>query len=458
MIRDRYDPLDLFALIPALTLAMDPVLARIDQLLDDPAIVTRVKADMQQRYRHSACKGRSSTPVEVVLRLLVVRRLYHWSYADTEHCVADSLVLRQFCRVYAQPVPDRSTIIRWAACIRPTTLDALVARLVTLATERGVTRGRKLRLDTTVVETTMHYPSDSSLLADGVRLLSRWVGRARRLIDGPAALCRNRTRSASRAARQIGESTRRRGETGTLLRRAAYRRLLGITRAMLTQAEAVAARLTDEAGSRVRAALAQVSGLTRRVVQQTERRLAGESVPAAQKVVSLFESHTAILRRDKPRIQTEFGHKVVIDEVEGGIITRCQRLAGNAADAEQLVPALAAHQQQFGRAPGLVATDRGFWAADCEAVAQAAGVQRVAIPQSGGRVSAARRAIERQRWFRRAQRFRAGGEGRISVWKRRGHLGRCPDHGEAGFDRWIGWGTITNNLQAMAAHEVARAA
>src|SRR5690349_7189100 len=181
MIRDRYDPLDLFALIPALALEMDPLLAEIDRLLDDPALLIRVKGDLVQRYPHSATTGRSSTPAEVILRLLVVRRLYHWSYVDTEHFVADSLVLRQFCRVYAHRVPDHSTLIRWAACISPTTIEALNARLVTVATQRGVTRGRKLRLDTTVVETQILYPSDSTLLADGVRVLSRLDRKSTRL-------------------------------------------------------------------------------------------------------------------------------------------------------------------------------------------------------------------------------------------------------------------------------------
>jgi transposase, IS5 family len=451
MIVDRYDPLDLFALIPALTLAMDPELAQIDQVLDDPALLALVRADLCQRSPQSASRGRHGTPVEVVLRLLVVRRLYDWSFEETEHFVADSLVLRQFCRLYAQRVPDDTTLIRWAGCIRPATVDALNARLVAVARERGVTRGRKLRLDTTVVETTIHYPSDSTLLADGVRMLSRLVGRARQLVDGPAALFRSRVRSARRAAQRIGASTRKRGETAVTERLAAYRRLLAIARAMVRQGEAVAASLTDAAGDRLRTALEQTSALTRRVVQQTTRRLAGEQVPAHEKVVSLVEPHTAIIRRDKPRAQTEFGHKILLGECEGGIIGQYAVLCGNAADAPQLIPAVDRHRAQCGGPPRLVATDRGFWGADCERQLAERGVRRVAIPRAG-HVDAERRRYERSRWFRRAQRFRAGGEGRISVAKRRGHLGRCRDHGEEGFHRWVGWGVIANNLQAIAFH------
>jgi IS5 family transposase len=329
------------------------------------------------------------------------------------------------------------------------------ARLVRLAGAQGITRGRKLRLDTTVVETTIHPPSDSALLADGVRVLSRLLRQARPLVTGPASLFRERVRSARRQARAIGESTRKRGEVGALLRQQAYRRLLAIARAMVRQSRQVAERLPVPAGARLRGALDATATLTEQVIDQTRRRLAGESVPADEKVVSLVEPHTAILRRDKPLRQAEFGHKVLLGEVEGGIIAQVQVLTGNAADSAQLLPSVAAHQAQFGRAPDLCATDRGFWSAGCEEAARRAGVKRVAIPQSGGRVSAARRQQERSRSFRRAQRFRAGGEGRISVCKRRGHLGRCRDHGADGFQRWIGWGVLANNLRVIADHAAA---
>src|SRR4051794_29591713 len=149
MIRDRYDPVDLFTQIPRLCLQFEPVLSHLDRLLEDDALFAAVKADLARRSPRSLTHGRSSTPVEVILRLLVVRRLYGWSYEETEHFVGDSLILRQFCRLYWESVPDDTTMIRWANQIGPQTVQRLHERVVELARAQRVTRGRKLRVDST---------------------------------------------------------------------------------------------------------------------------------------------------------------------------------------------------------------------------------------------------------------------------------------------------------------------
>jgi IS5 family transposase len=141
MLRDRYDPMDLFTQIPRLCLQFEPVLAHLDRLLEDDQLFAQVKADLARRSPQSLMRGRASTPVEVILRMLVVRRLYGWSYEETEHFVADSLVLRQFCRLYLEPVPDDTTLIRWANLIGPKTLERLNDHVVELARARKVTRG-----------------------------------------------------------------------------------------------------------------------------------------------------------------------------------------------------------------------------------------------------------------------------------------------------------------------------
>src|SRR5215210_8489208 len=143
MIVDRYAPVNLLALVPQRVLDFEPELRELDHLLDDDVLFQRIKADLGRRRPHSLSRGRHSTPVEVILRLLVVKRLYQWSYEQTEHFVGDSLVLRQFCRLYLQPVPDDTTLIRWAKLISPETLERLNERAVALAFEREVTRGRK---------------------------------------------------------------------------------------------------------------------------------------------------------------------------------------------------------------------------------------------------------------------------------------------------------------------------
>ena len=326
MIVDRFEPVNLSQLIPELRLEMEPELAQLDRLLEDDAIFLQVKADFSKRHPNSERLGRHSTPIEVILRMLVVRRLYDWSFEATERNVSDSLLLRQFCRLYLEPVPDDTTLIRWAKLISPETLERLNERAVALAFEREVTRGRKLRTDGTVVETNICHPTDSGLLNDGVRVLGRLMGKAKEVLEGSGEAFRNRSRSAKRLGRSIAEGARRRGEEAKEVSKAAYERLLGVARASLKQAGKVQQMLRSQAqahlGGRLADELERFEGLLERVVEQTERRvLKGERVAAGEKLVSLFEEHTAIIARGKVGKKTEFGRKVWLSEVEGGIIT-----------------------------------------------------------------------------------------------------------------------------------------
>jgi len=216
---------------------MDAQLAHIDQLLDDDELYQIVRQDLEQRYPLTRSTGRPSTPVEVILRMLVVKHMYGLSYEKSEQYVKDSLVLRRFCRVYLEEVPDHSTLNKWALTIKPDTLQALNARVVKLATELRVTSGRKLRTDGTLVETNIHYPTDSSLLADSVRVLSRTMKRAQPVLEGVSDLAketfRDRTRSARRAARQIGNAARQ----GSQATKKTYRRLVDTAKASIRQAQ-----------------------------------------------------------------------------------------------------------------------------------------------------------------------------------------------------------------------------
>ncbi len=456
MIVDRYEPVNLLELIPQLRLEMEPELAALDRLLDDDEIFLQIKADFSKRHPNSERLGRRSTPVEVVLRMLIVRRLYDWSFEATERNVSDSLVLRQFTRLYLEAAPDDTTLIRWAKLIGPRTLERLNERAVALAFERKLTRGRKLRTDATVVETNISHPTDSSLLGDGVRVLSRLLGRAKEALEGTGESFRNRSRSAKRLARRIDEGARRRGEEAKEALKGAYGRLIGVAKASLKQAQKVRQMLLPEQQHGLAGELERFAGLVERVVEQTERRvLKGESVKAAQKLVSIFEEHTSIIRRGKAGKETEYGHKVWLEETEGGIISGYRVLEGNPADRDQLLPALQRHEQSFGKPPRLVAADRGVYSPENERECQKRGVERVCLPKPGNK-SEKRREYERQGWFRRGMRFRAGIEGRISVSKRRGYLGRCRDKGEEGFGRWVGWGVLASNLHAIARVEAAR--
>ncbi len=466
MLRDCYPAVDLFALAPALALQFEPVLAQLDRLLEDDTLFQAIKTDLGRRRPHTLETGRPSTPVEVLLRLLVVRRLYGWSYAETEQFVNDSLVLRQFCRLGLERVPDDTTLLRWAGLVQPSTLQRLLDHVVALARQLHVTRGRKLRVDSTVVQTPIHYPTDSGLLLDGVRTLGRLIRRAHPAVAerlaGVRDAFRTRTRSARRQVQRIHRAARRKGAAALAVQQEAYGRLCRVARAVVRQAErvqqalAAAAPGTEPGAARRRHEVARVLPLVRRVIAQTERRvLHGEPVRAEAKVVSLVEPHTAILPRHKPGRPVEFGRKVWLAEVEGGIITDARVLAGAPPDAREVAPSVARHQRQFGRVPDLLTGDRGCSTAPVRREVAAAGVRRVALPHTG-RPSAASRARERARWFQRGYRWRAGIEGRIGVLQRGYGLARCPDHGAAGVERWVGWGVLTANLVTIARATAAR--
>lgn len=456
MLQDRYETDKLFESILKLTNQMDPILSEIDQLLDDEALYQLIRNDLAKRFPQTEVTGRNSTPVEVVLRMLAVRRLYRLSYEQTEYQVRDSLVLRQFCRVYLQDVPDDTTLIRWAGLIQPGTLEQFNVRLTELACQLKVTRGRKLRTDGTVVETNIHPPSDSSLLADSVRVLGRTLSRAKKALGQQAelgqAVFRNRTRSARRYARQVGEAMRRRSEQAKSEGKKAYRKLIQVTQATIEQAQQVLPGLQEQATHQAKKLVQTLETFlprAQRVVTQTVRRvLQQEKVPASEKIVSIFEAHTDIIRRNKAHKPTEYGHKVWLDEVDGGILSRWDVLSGNPNDDQQWLPSLDHHIQRFGSAPWQASADRGVHSDENEDQAQERGVQRVILPKPGKR-SEARLNHERQAWFKRGRKWHNGVEGRISVLKRCHELNRCRDHGQEGFDKWVGWGVITANLKIM---------
>jgi IS5 family transposase len=342
--------------------------------------------------------------------------------------------------------------------------------VVALARALKVTRGRKLRLDGTVVETTIHHPSDSGLLGDGVRVLSRLLRRLLRrakavLGEAAAGLSkaafRTRTRSARRLTQRLHRLARRKGAGAAEPMRHAYARLIGVARTSLGQAAAVCAALRARSEASARRLVRQfetfLPRVERAIAQATRRVIHGEAVPAPEEIVSLFEPHTRVIVRHKAGKPVEFGRKLWLEEVEGGIVSGWRLLEAPGPDAPQLVPSLAAHQQRFGKPPWLLTADRGVFSPRNEAQAERAGVRRVAIP-AAGRASGTPERIrtERQRWFRRGFRFRAGIEGRISVLQRCYRLDRCRDHGERGMGRWVGWGIVTANLEKIARTVAAR--
>jgi IS5 family transposase len=463
MLRDRSAPVDLFALVPALQLRFEPELAELDRLLEDDQIFRQVKADLSRRRPHTTETGRPSTPVEVILRLLVVQHLYDWSYAQTEQFVGDSLVLRQFCRLGFQPVPHHTTLMRWSNLLQPETMHRLLDRVTDMARSLKVTRGRKLRIDSTVVATAIHYPTDSTLLFDSVRVLGRLARQAATALCGTARrLGARRTRLAKHLVRRV-EATAAVGATAGMRaeRPKLYRRLLTVTQASIDQAHHIQHWLTgwsDPAAQRLESAIKHTLPLVQKMIAQAERRvLQGETVPASEKLVSLFEPHTAIVRRGKAHLPAEFGRKIVLDEVDGGLITRYAVLVGNPPDAPELPTSLTQHQMRFGRAPTVLTADRAFFTLANDQLAHDLRIRSIALPRQGP-LTTTQHQVQHRAAFRRAYRWRAGIEGRISVLKRRFGLARCRYRGEAGMERWVGWGLLAHNLRQISRSVVAESA
>ena len=440
-------------------------LRKIDTLLEDDAVIDVVAQALEARWPQSRRRGRPGTPAEVVIRLLILKHLFDWSYDDLEQEVRANLVYRAFTRIDAGEVPDAKTILKIARVLGPAVIERLHRQVIEVAKRAGVTHGRRFRIDTTVVETNVHYPTDSTLLQDGVRVLTRTMQRASTALGDPTGQIRNRLRSVMRRVLIIGYEARS-PKTRTALVRS-YRTLMATTRAVVRDAATMVRRLGQRVRTapppiqptlqRAQAQLRQLRPLVRRVLSQTRARILGGDTHVADKVLSLFEPHTVTIRKGKLAKPNEFGNLVTIQESEHQIVTAYDVHPARPADVTLWTPALDRHQVMFGRAPDLAAGDRGFTSATNERAATDRGVRRVILPHRGPK-SSARRAYERQRWFRRGQRWRVGCEGRISVLKRRHGLRRCRYHGLDGMHRWVGLGVIADNLINIARYRSGRAA
>jgi len=456
MLIDRYSPEDVFARVPELAAQTDPMLKALDGLLDDDDLYQQVRADLGHRYRFTLIHGRHSTPVEVILRMLICKHLYQWSFKETEERVKDSLVLRWFCRVYFEQVPDETTLLRWLRTLRPQTLHTLNDRVVQLAVHAKVTRGRKLRLDATCVETDIHHPTDSGLLVDSVRVLSRIVKRAKGLVADQVSYleqtCRSRLRSAKRVAQQLHRQLRRKGEEKEAEQKQCYQKLIETTEQMVQQTTRVGKALSQQTEQQARRLLKEAEALlplVEQVIAQTRSRvLEGKKVASEKKVLSLFEPHTRVIPRHKGGALVEFGRHVILDEVDGGIVTRYEILQ-HPHEHGQAIEAVQHHVTLFEHPPGIVAADRGVHSPQTEAKLAAAGVKRVAIPAEG-KLSEERKALEHTRSFRRGYRWRAGIEGRIASLRRDYGWRKSAYHDQEGMERWLGLGVIASNLRHIA--------
>jgi len=427
-----------------------------DAVLADESIVSAVYEALAKRHPKSRSRGRYGAPAEVVLRLLILKHVRNWCYAVLEREVRANLVYRDFTRVGGGKMPDAKTMGRWGVALGPEVIKQVHERLVQIARDKGVTAGRRMRVDTTVVETDIHHPTDSTLMGDGVRVLTRIMRKITKIAGTAGTKLRDRSRSVKLRLLEIGRVARAKGAINPEKLKQRYARLLDTTSRVVGQAK----RFSDEIARRVKRSKSileqfALDGLrqqldlmiprVRQVMRQTRARIFRGNTRSEGKLLSLFEPSTEVIRKGKAGKPNEFGKMVKLQEAENQIITDYQVYAQRPYDSDLLLAAIETHQTLLGRAPRLVAADAAFYSLKNEAAAKAKGVKRVCIPSRSTR-SPERKREQRKRWFRDGQKWRTGSEGRISVVKRRHGLNRCRYKGYVGMNRWVGLGVIADNV------------
>ena len=427
-----------------------------DAVLADEEIVAAVYEALAKRHPKSRCRGRRGAPADMVLRLLILKHIRNWSYEALEREVRANLVYRDFTHVGGAKTPDAKTIGRWGVALGPEVLKQVHERVVKIARDKGVTAGRRMRVDTTVVETDIHHPTDSTLLGDGVRVLTRIMRKITKLAGATGGKLRDRSRSVKLRLLEIGRVARAKGPMNQDKLKRRYGQLLATTSRVVGQAK----RFSEEIARGVkrstnalkqlglellRQELDEMKARVRQVMKQTRARIFRGDTRSEGKLLSLFEPATEVIRKGKASKPNEFGKMLKLQEAENQIITDYEVYARRPCDSDLLIAAIETHQALLGRTPSLVAADAAFYCAKNEAAAKAKGVKRVCIPNRSTK-SLERKREQRKRWFRNGQKWRTGCEGRISVVKRRHGLDRCRYKGYVGMNRWVGLGVIADNV------------
>jgi IS5 family transposase len=427
-----------------------------DRILDDDAIVTAVYEALGKRHPKSRSRGRRGAPAEMVLRLLVLKHARNWSYEVLEREVRANLVYRDFARVGGGKMPDAKTMGRWGLAVGPEAIKQVHERMMTIAQDQGVVQGRRMRVDTTVVETNVHYPTDSSLLGDGVRVLIRTMKKITEITGQTGTRLRDRSRSVKLRMLDIARAARSKAKQSSTKLKGAYGRLLNSTSRVVGQAKQfsgeIAAGVKRAANplaqlklDGLRQQIEQMLPRVKQVMKQTRARIYRGDTRSEGKLLSVFEPSTEVIRKGKAGKPNEFGKMVKLQEAENQIVIDFEVYDKRPNDSDLLVPAIEIHQATLCRTPHLVAADAAFYSGKNEATAKAKGVKRVCIPNRSTK-SAERRREQKKRWFRNGQKWRTGCEGRISVVKRRPGLNRCRYKGQIGMKRWVGLGVIADNL------------
>jgi IS5 family transposase len=440
----------------AVGILWEPWMRQADQILEDEKLLNLVYEALVRRHPKSRTRGRVGAPAEVVLRMLLLKHIRNWSFDVVEREVRPNLLYREFTRVYAGKVPDSKALGRQALALGPEVIEQIHQRVVELAVVNKVVQGCKMRVDTTVVETNIHYPTDSSLLGDGNRVLTRLMKKVTALAGPVGTKLRDRSRSVKLRVLDIARAARSKVPQSQEKLKQAYRKLLDATGRVVGQAK----RFSKEIAEGVKRSAdfmhqAALEGLrkeidtmlprVKQVIRQTKARILGGDTHAVGKLFSIFEESTEVIRKGKAGKPNEFGKMVKVQEAENQVVIAFEVYDQRPSDNDLLMPAIEIHRQRTGRIPDLATGDAGFYSAKNVAQAQQAGVKRVSVPSRSTK-SAVLKREQKKRWFKKGQKWRTGCEGRISVLKRRHGLNRCRYKGVSGMKRWTGLGVIADNL------------
>lgn len=421
----------------------------MDEIIDaNPEIVKAVQADLN---RGSRGHGRNGMSAERVLRSAILKQWKGYSYRDLRDHINESVAYRWFTRFYSDTVPHFTKFQEAIKSISSNTWQEINDILQKYANRNKIEDGKHLRNDTTVVETDIAYPLDARLLFDSIRVLTRTMEACREILPELVFAFAKRTRRAKKRCYAI---TMAKGPKAELLRQKHYKDLLKVANEVFRMAHKCHEQLQRSSRLEAIALSAELEHylpLAEKAIKQCERRVfKGEKVPASEKIVSIFEEHTDIIKRGKKQCPTEFGHKVLLSTGKSGLITQYDVFRGNPSDESMLPEILQRHVQQYGEAPETLSGDRRFFSSANEQLAYGSGVKKVCISKPGYR-SKSRQQLEKKRWFKNQLRFRAGIEGIISALMRSYGLKRCLWKGWESFQSYVGLSVVTFNLQKLAA-------
>ncbi len=436
------------SVLPPELFHLNEELSKVDKLLEDE----RFFAPFKEKF--SVKMGRPTVPIDTYLRMMYIKRRYQLGYEVLVKEISDSFAWRRFCHLSLEdPVPDDTTLIKLTRKYGETIIRELNDAIVLKLKKEKVIRGKKLRLDTTVTEANIHYPTDTSLLADGIKVVGRAVARLKKLGVKVGHKFVNHTRKAKKICFSLAKVLRQRVNRNDPRVLKAQEELVELAEDILIRGNKIQKQLVkqNDKSSQTETLVRQLNrGLeaTGTIVKQTRDVLAG-NLHIPDRVVSIFDVGARPIRKGKVHIDTEFGRKVLIGETDHGIITTYHVVKGNLADTALLKSGVRGHRRLFRKRMSAVATDRGFYSRDNIEWLKGSNVKQIAIPVRG-KTTKQRRREQKQQWFQRLQRFRAGVEARISLLKRKWGLRRSLMRGDSGNEIWVGQGIFTYNLWQAA--------